>query len=83
MVVRRPAFGRHGNKVIAGLCSWEIIALVPGSPVPTISETVERHRWFGWLLLFLLGHHWYLEFHEAVIAVMEPTDSGVVFPTSP
>lgn len=60
-VVRRPPFGTHGRKVIATLCAWEISALVPGSPVPTISATVKRQPLFGWMLLILLAHHWYVE----------------------
>ncbi len=65
-VVRRPALGRHGRKIIAGLCSWEVAALVPGSPLPTISATVRHHPSFGWVLLGLLGHHWFVELEEAL-----------------
>lgn len=56
-----PLFGRHGRKVVAALCGWELVALVPGSPVPTITQTVSRHPLFGAALLFLLADHWYLE----------------------
>lgn len=58
---RRCVFGRHGQKVVAIGCVWEIVALIDGVPVPTISETVKRHPWFGWALLGLLGHHWFWE----------------------
>lgn len=59
--LRQPVFGRHGRKVVAFLCTWELAALAPGSPIPTVSETVDRHPWFGLLLLLLLGHHWFFE----------------------
>jgi hypothetical protein len=61
VTVRRPLFGRHGRKVVAGLCAWELVALVPGSPVPTISHTVSKKKPVGWALLGMLAHHWYLE----------------------
>jgi hypothetical protein len=67
--LRRPAFGPHGHKVVIGFCGWEIIALVlpqllgehQGPAIPTVSATVKRHPWFGYTLLALLAHHWYLE----------------------
>lgn len=75
-LIRRPAFGRYGNKVVAFFCAWEIAALIPGSPVPTISRAVELHPWFGWVLLVLLGHHWFLELEAAVVGVIgEPAFS--------
>jgi len=58
---RRSPLGSHGRKVIAFLCAWELLALAPGSPVPTISQTVERYPLFGVLLLSLLAHHWFVE----------------------
>lgn len=64
VVARRPPFGRHGRKVVALLCAWELVALIPGSPIPTVSETVDRHPWFGVLLLGLLSHHWYVELED-------------------
>lgn len=70
--MRRPLFGRHGRKVVALLCGWELVALFPGSPVPTISHTVEHHKVFGAVLLGLLAHHWFLELHEAVEAGLAP-----------
>lgn len=54
-------FGVHGRKVVAVLCGWELVALVPGSPVPTVSETVRRCPPLGAVLLCLLGHHWFVE----------------------
>jgi hypothetical protein len=56
---------------VAFLCSWEIIALVPGSPVPTLSETVRKYPPLGWVILGLLGHHWFLEAAEALGEVIE------------
>lgn len=58
---RRPLFGRHGRKVVAGLCGWELVALLPGSPVPTISHTVNERKLLGVALLGMLAHHWYVE----------------------
>lgn len=43
------------------MCGWELAALLPGTRIPTVSQTVRRHPVFGWLLLVLLTHHWYLE----------------------
>lgn len=57
----QPLFRSHGRKVIAFFCAWELVALVPHSPVPTISATVDRHPWFGMLLLAALAHHWFAE----------------------
>ena len=59
--LRKPLFGRYGRRVVASVCTWEIVALVPSSPVPTVSETVRRFPVFGWTLLALLAHHWYVE----------------------
>lgn len=65
---RRPVFGPHGRKVVAFLCTWELSALTPGSPIPTVTETVRRVKPFGVLLLGLLAHHWYLEAADAIQA---------------
>lgn len=70
-LVRRPALGPHGRKVIAGLCTWEIVALLPNSPIPTISATVEKKRVFGVVLLALLGHHWFIEQHPEAYEVIK------------
>lgn len=59
--MRRSPLGPYGRKVVAGLCAWEIVALAPKSPVPTISETVDKFPPFGLVLLALLTHHWYIE----------------------
>lgn len=59
--MRRPLFGRHGRTVVALFCGWELVALAPGSPVPTLSECVKRRPWVGALLVGALLHHWYLE----------------------
>jgi hypothetical protein len=69
--IRRPLFGAHGRKVVAFLCGWELVALVPGSPVPTISNVVDRHRWVGATLLFILGHHWFIEVAETIAAIAD------------
>ncbi len=75
--VRRPVFGTHGRRVIAALCVWEITALVPGSPVPTISRTVRQFPPFGWILLGLLGHHWFVELEHALEqAVLDMDDES-------
>lgn len=76
-VVSRPAFGPHGRKVIAGLCGWELAALIPGSPVPTISQTVRSHPTFGWVLLALLGHHWFVEVEQFVGDVLESVEDAI------
>lgn len=52
-------FIRHGRKIVAGACTWELVGLVPGSPVPTISEVVEREPWFGGVILVGLAWHWW------------------------
>jgi hypothetical protein len=65
--LHRPAFGRHGRKIVAALCAWELVALVPGSVVPTLSQTVRRSPAFGWSLLVLLAHHWFIEAVEVVL----------------
>lgn len=59
--LRQPAFGPHGRKVVAALCGWELAALPPGSPFPTLSSMVKRYPAVGFALLGLLVHHWYLE----------------------
>lgn len=76
-VLHQPLLGRWGRKVVAGLCTWEVVALVPGSPVPTISATVDRHPWFGLLLLALLTHHWYVETGERVLIGGSTSAPGV------
>ena len=63
-MVRRALFGRHGRKIIAAFCLWEIVALMPGSPVPTISEVVDDHPGIGLALLAVLAHHWFVEAGE-------------------
>lgn len=64
--VRRPLFGRHGHKVVAGFCLWELVALLPKSRVPTVSKTVTTHKPFGYVLLGMLAHHWYLELPQEI-----------------
>lgn len=67
---RRPVFGRHGRKVVAVLCAYEVVALwVPW--LPTISEVVKRWPLVGVLILALLGHHWFVEAVEAVAELVE------------
>lgn len=70
--LRSPAFGRHGRKVVAGICAWELVALYPGSGVPTLSETVRRFPPLGWVLLVLLVHHWFLEAVEMAEVLVAP-----------
>lgn len=64
-----PAFGRHGKKVVIALCGWEILALT-ALPIPTLSATVRRYPSVGWLILGLLGHHWFLEAAELAVDVI-------------
>lgn len=66
--LRRPLFGPHGRIVVGVFCGWELVALPPGSPVPTISEVVKRHPFFGAVLLSGLIHHWYLEMEHLEMA---------------
>jgi hypothetical protein len=67
--MRRPLFGRFGRWVVLGFCSWEVTALTVGR-VPTISNTVRHHKWFGAALLAALSHHWFVErVEEAIQAV--------------
>jgi len=61
VTVRRPLFGRHGRKVIAAVCAYEVAALPARSPLPTVSTLVARYPACGWLLLAALAHHWFLE----------------------
>lgn len=59
---RRPI--PHGIPIIVAGCSYELVALIPGSPVPTISTLVRRRRSLGVLLLLALTHHLLLEEHS-------------------
>jgi hypothetical protein len=69
---RTPAlFGSHGRKVIAGLCGYECLALLPGSPLPTISELVDRYPIIGFVLLGALAHHWYIEDPDGFNAMLD------------
>lgn len=54
------------------LCAWELVALPRWSPIPTVSETVSRHPWFGFLLLALLAHHWFVELEQQLADVVDP-----------
>jgi hypothetical protein len=51
------------------MCGWELLALVPGSPIPTISHTVSKYELFGVALLAMLAHHWYVESGDQVLVV--------------
>ena len=66
-VVRRSPFGRHGRAVVAGCCAYEVAAIAPGSPLPTISELVKRQPVLGVCVLALLAQHWYLEDPTVVV----------------
>lgn len=59
--MRRPVFGRHGPWVVRALCSYELVALLPGSPFPTLTKISDRHRWLKWGLVGVLGHHLFIE----------------------
>lgn len=70
-MVRRPLLGRHGPFVVTVLCGYEIVALIPGSPLPSITEISQtRFRPLGLLLCVLGLHHFYLEDPEYYRAVM-------------
>lgn len=58
---RNPLFGRHGTLVVAGGCIYEVLALLPGSPLPTLTELCRRHPAVKWALTGALVHHWHLE----------------------
>lgn len=61
---RDPLLGPHGRKVVVVLCGWEIAALAPRSPLPTLSRVVQAHPSLGVLLIALLAHHWWVEVPE-------------------
>ncbi len=69
--LRQPLFGRHGKGVVAFFCGWELIALAPGSPVPTLSETVKRAPVVGVVIMGLLAHHWFVEAAELVEQIVD------------
>jgi hypothetical protein len=60
--LRRPPFGRHGKRVVALLCAYEVVAL--HTPLPTITAIVRQFPLLGVLLLALLAHHWFIELEE-------------------
>lgn len=66
-LVRRPLLGRWGQPITAAVCAYEAVALIPGVPLPTISQIVWRRPWVGLVLLGLLSHHWLVEDHVAVV----------------
>lgn len=59
--IRQPLLGRFGQPVVAALCTYEALALLPFVPLPTISEIVWRYPEVGVTLIGLLGHHWFVE----------------------
>lgn len=59
--MRRELLGPAGPWVVRLLCGYELVALAPRSPLPTISTVVRRHPPVGVLLLGLLAQHWFLE----------------------
>jgi hypothetical protein len=58
---RRPLFGRHGRKVIAGLCAYEVLALSRLTPLPTLTTISGRLPALKWALTLSLAHHLHLE----------------------
>lgn len=58
---RSPLFGRYGHAVVAVGCVYEVLALLPGSPLPTLTELGRRHPAVKWSLTGALVHHWHLE----------------------
>lgn len=49
----------HGTRIVATLCSYELIALPEGSPLPTISEVVSDHPVVGVAIIAALAYHWW------------------------
>lgn len=81
---RNPPLRDHGKKVVGGLCTYELLALPDWSPLPTISELIQRHRdagrrpagrlgyaGAGIALLGLLAHHWFVELVDQVGSATE------------
>lgn len=68
-VATRPVFGRHGKKVVGGLCGWELVALIPGAPIPTLTAIVKKVHPVGFIILGLLAHHWYVEADWPKVAI--------------
>lgn len=58
---RRAIFPGRGRQVIATICGYELVALIPRSPLPPISDLVRRWPVVGAVLLLALTHHWYVE----------------------
>lgn len=73
---RNPLFGRHGHLVVAGLCAYEVAAIVSGRAkrlprLPTLTALGRRHQSVKWALTLALAHHWYIE--EVVLAAAQDT----------
>lgn len=67
--LRRPLFGGYGRRIVAAGCLYEVVALLPSSPVPTISELVKRYPVAGAVIVAALVHHWYFEQPITVVVV--------------
>lgn len=61
----KPLFGKHGEKVIVGICLYEVVALVtepvPWIDLPPITELNENFWPVGIAVLGALAHHFYIE----------------------
>ena len=71
--LRRPLFGRYGHAVVAGLCAYEVVAIVSGRAknvpeLPTLTALGRRHPSLKWALSGALAHHFHL---ERVVAAVE------------
>jgi hypothetical protein len=52
-------FEGQGTRIVAVLCTYELVALPEDSPVPTISEIVEEHPAVGIAIIAALAYHWW------------------------
>ena len=63
---RRCIAGRYGGHVVTGLCTYEVAALAPGSPLPPITHICRRWPVLGVALWLGFGHHLFWEAVEAI-----------------
>lgn len=52
-------FEGQGTKIVATLCTYELLALPEESPLPTISTIVEEHPVVGVGIILALAYHWW------------------------
>jgi hypothetical protein len=66
--LRVNAFLRPLARVAVG---WEFVALIPGSPLPTISSLCVKHRWLGPVLVLAFTVHLVDMGMNAVVELVE------------